>query len=133
MASVTGFRVAGALVAAVLAVAPLLPAQHVHEAEEHGHLHRTVHQHLSPHALLPEAGFRRHVEDDDEPILTLSAVFTIPASVHAVSAPPVDAIALVDAPPVSSFHRHVPYVEPLIHGPPRAPAPLRGPPFLPAV
>jgi hypothetical protein len=133
MAPVTGFRVAGALVAAVLAVAPLLPAQHVHEAEEHGRVHRTVHQHLSPHALLPEAGFRRHVEDDDEPILTLLAVFTIPGPAPAVSAPPGDAIALIDAPPVSSFHRHVPYVEPLIHGPPRAPATLRGPPVLPAI
>jgi len=133
MAPVTGFRVAGALVAAVLALAPLLPAQHVHEAEEHGHVQRTVHQHLSPHALLPEAGFRRHVEDDDEPILTLSAVFTIPASVHAVSAPLVDVVAFVDPPAAPSFLRHVPYVEPLIHGPPRAPASLRGPTFLPAV
>jgi len=133
MATVTGFRVAGALVAAVLAVAPLLPAQHVHEAEEHGHVHRLVHQHLSPHAVLPEAGFRRHVEGDDEPILTLSAVFTIPAPVFAVSAPPVDVVAFVDPPAVPSFHRHVQYVEPLIHGPPRAPASPRAPPSLPAV
>ena len=71
-----------------LAVAPLLPAPHVHEAEEHGHVRWTVHQHLSPHALVPDAGLAGHVEDDDEPILTRTTIFTVPAHHHGITAPP---------------------------------------------
>ena len=133
MTPVSGFRVAGALVAAVLALAPLLPAQHVHEAEEHGHAQRLVHQHLSPHALLADAGLRGHVEDGDEPILTLTTLFTVRAHVHAVVAPPAVVVAFVEPPPARIFHRSAAFVEPLIHGPPRAPASPRAPPFLPAV
>ncbi len=133
MAGVSGFRVAGALVAAVLAVAPLLPAPHVHEAEEHGHVRWTVHQHLSPHALVPDAGLAGHVEDHDEPILTRTTIFTVPAHHHGITAPPAHVVAFVEPPPVRIVHRSAAFVEPLIHGPPRAPAPARPPPFPPAV
>jgi len=133
MAGVSGFRVAGALVAAVLAVAPLLPAPHVHEAEEHGHVRWTVHQHLSPHALVPDAGLAGHVEDHDEPILTRRTIFTVPAHHHGVTAPPARVVAFVEPPPVRIVHHSAAFVEPLIHGPPRAPAPARPPPFPPAI
>ena len=131
MAAVSGFRAAGALVAVVVALAPLLPAQHVHEAEEHGHAQRVVHQHLSSHALVPGVGV--HVEDGDEPILTLTTLFTIPAHLSVINAPPAEVVAFVEPPPARVFHRSVTVVEPLIHGPPRAPVSARPPPFLPAV
>jgi len=133
MASVNGFRVAGALAAAVLAVAPLLPPAHVHEAEEHGHVRWTVHQHLSRHALVPDAGLPGHVEDHDAPILTRTTVFTLPAHHHGVTAPLADVVAFLEPLPVRIVHRSAAFVEPLIHGPPRAPAPARPPPFSPAI
>ena len=121
------------MLAAAVALNPLLPAQHVHEAEEHGHVQRTVHQHLSPHGLLPAAGVSGHVEDGDEPILTLRTIFTVPTHPDGVTAPPADVVAFVEPPPARVFHRSATFVEPLIHGPPRAPASARAPPFLPAV
>jgi hypothetical protein len=120
-----------AVLATALGVVPLAPPEHVHEAGEHGHHQRVVHRHFEEHRLGPDPGFRAHVEDDDAPLLTLNTVFTVP-STHAVPvAAPVEAVR-IDAPAaVASFYR-TPYVERVIHGPPRAPASPRAPPFPPA-
>lgn len=128
---VRGFRVGAVLVAASLVLTPLGPAQHVHETDDHGHLARVVHQHLSQHALAP-APAGRHVEDDDEPILTLSAFFVVPEAPPGVTAPPAEVVALVVPPIAASRPRHQPYIEPVIHGPPRASASPRAPPLFPA-
>jgi hypothetical protein len=128
---VTPVRASAAVVVACLALAPLLPAQHVHEADHHGH-GRVAHQHLSPHHVAAPEAPGQHVESDDEPILTLTSVYTVPPPQGAV-APPVDVVALLAQPPIAIVRRHTQYVEPVIHGPPRAPTSLRAPPFTPAV
>jgi hypothetical protein len=125
-------RASAALVAACLALAPILPAQHVHEANHHGH-GRVAHQHLSPHHLpAPETALGHHVERDDEPILTLTTVYTVPPP-PGMAAPPADAVTLLTVPPVAVVRQHTQYVERVIHGPPRAPTSLRAPPLHPAV
>jgi hypothetical protein len=133
MTGVMRVRVAAALVATCLALSPLLPALHVHEADDHGHPTRVAHQHLSAHALAPESGVGRHVESDDEPILTLTTRYTVPPPVHGVVAPVAEVVALLAAPDATLVRRQAQYVEPVIHGPPRAPTSPRPPPLTPAV
>jgi hypothetical protein len=122
-----------ALVATCLALSPLLPAQHVHEADDHGHVTRVAHQHLSAHAIAPETGVGRHIESDDEPILTLATLYTVPPPAHGAVAPLAEVVALLAAPSATLVRRHAQYVEPVIHGPPRAPTSPRAPPLTPAV
>ena len=47
---------ASRLLAGVLGIAmgllPVAPPEHVHEAEEQGHVHAVIHRHLKPHGIL---------------------------------------------------------------------------------
>jgi hypothetical protein len=129
--AVTVSRLLAAVLATALGIVPLAPPEHVHEADEHGHHQRVVHRHFDEHRLAPEAGVRTHVEDDDTPVLTLSTFFTVPAAHLAAEAPPMEAVRFDPPSPAVSFYR-TPFVERVIHGPPRAPASLRAPPLSPA-
>ena len=115
-----------------MGIAPIVPPEHVHEAEEQGHQHIVIHRHLEPHRSGDHSGQHHAVVDhDDEPLLTLAAVYTVPTS------PSVDSpLAVVDAlisPVTSPRAEYVrPDVDILIHGPPRGPTSLRAPPISPA-
>jgi hypothetical protein len=120
---------AGALVA-VSGAFPMAPPEHMHEAEDHGHVHAFIHRHLPAHALLDHAPHHfATLDDDDDPVLTLSAVYTVSAPF--VISVPVVSVVTVEPPPSAPVDRGSPHVEILIHGPPRAPNGLRAPPALP--
>jgi hypothetical protein len=124
-----------ALVAA-LAFAPLLPSEHVHEAEENGHTHVVVHQHAHAHPIghLPAHSDRRGIVDHpDDPVLTLSRVFVVPIP-HIFFAPACALIAVADwqQPAATAREALMGLLEHPIHGPPRPVPTLRGPPTCPS-
>jgi hypothetical protein len=134
MALVSLRRIFGLMLAAVVGFAPLAPPEHVHEAEEHGLHHLLVHRHAEQHGTVPHSREHRFVlDDDDAPVLTLAAVFTIPATpdhLHGFAGEllrAIEALTPGDIPPSADYER------PVIHGPPRGPTSLRAPPSLPAI
>ena len=110
-------RVSGAVLAAAIGLGPIVPPEHVHETEEHGH-----------HRLFVPPGAHREVHEDDDPVLTLTPLFTVPAAPAVSPASSATVIVLPEPPAAAAFHRAGDSREPLIHGPPRAPSLLRGPP-----
>ena len=122
-------RVSSAALAAVIGLGPLVPPEHVHETEEHGHHRMVVHRHAEAHPLQsPADRHHRSLHDDDDPVLTLTAPFTVPGVPAVQAASPASIIVLPEPPAATAFHRGGDSREPLIHGPPRAPASLRAPP-----
>jgi hypothetical protein len=126
---------AAELLAAVLAIVtgllPVAPPEHVHEAEEHGHVHAIIHRHLKPHGILGHDAERRStLDDDDGPALTLTTIYTVPAPV-ALTSPARIVSASIEPPPPPLVERPSADVGILIHGPPRAPTPPRAPPVSP--
>ena len=122
-------RVSGAVLAAAIGLGPLVPPEHVHETEEHGHHRMVVHRHAEAHRLAAPAGLHhRELHEDDEPVLTLTPFYTVPAEPAPPAASPAFVVVLPEPPVATTFHRDGDSREPLIHGPPRAPASLRGPP-----
>jgi len=122
-------RVSSAVLAAAIGLGPIVPPEHVHEMEEHGHHRMVVHRHAEAHPLTaPGARHHRELHEDDDPVLTLTAVYTVPGSPVAPPASPALVVVLPEPPVAVAFHRAGDLREPLIHGPPRAPASLRGPP-----
>jgi len=111
---------------------PLAAPEHVHEREDHGHAELVLHRHLPPHGVVDHhRGQQASLDDDDSPILTLTTVYTVPASVI-LAAPEHLVSALVEPPAPERLERSQTKLEVPIHGPPRAPSTLRGPPFSPA-
>ena len=126
-------RVPG-IIASVLSLAvgllPVAAPEHVHEREDHGHAELVVHRHMPPHGLLDH--HREHqasVEDDDAPILTLTTVYTVPASVI-LAAPERLVSALIEPPAPERIERSQTKFDVPIHGPPRAPSVTSRPAFL---
>jgi hypothetical protein len=127
MGSVRLLQISSAVLAAALGLGPIVPPEHVHETEEHGHHQRLAHRHADAHPLVPVAPHDGAFHDDD-PVLTLAAIYTVPP-VLAVAPPSPDSVVVLPAPPLAAaFHRAGDSREPLIHGPPRAPASPRAPP-----
>lgn len=127
---------ASGVVSCVLGLAigllPLGAPEHVHEREAHGHADVVVHRHVAPHDLLEPA--REHdasVDEDDAPVLTLSAVYTVPTLVT-LAGPARLGRFLVEPPGPQRLERTQTKFDVPIHGPPRAPSLLRGPPLSPA-
>jgi hypothetical protein len=123
----------GRLVLALLVGAvPMLPAEHAHESDIDGRHEVLVHRHSEIH--LP--GFDAHHQDergrvmdhDDDHTVTLNSVFIAPP-LYASGAPIRVVVALLVPPPMVITAGPTPYVERLIHGPPRAPSGLRAPPI----
>jgi hypothetical protein len=111
---------------------PLAAPEHVHEREEHGHVQVVVHRHMPAHGFLEH--HREHqasLDDDDTPVLTLTPLYTVPASV-VLAAPEQSASVLIEPLEQHSIERVPTEFDVPIHGPPRAPAGLRGPPISPA-
>src|SRR6185436_3328834 len=73
------------IIASVLSLAvgllPMAAPEHVHEREDHGHAELVVHRHMRPHGVLEHhRDHQASLDDDDAPILTLTTVYTVPAS-----------------------------------------------------
>ncbi len=122
-----------ALVAAV-GLAPLVPPEHAHKTEANGHQQIVVHQHSQPHAIghLPgDRDSRRAFDHPDEPVLTLSTVYTTPAP-PSLALPVRTFVAVIQPLRAETGRASYGFVELLIHGPPRSPAGLRAPPISPA-
>jgi hypothetical protein len=115
-----------------LGLLPIAAPEHVHEREDHGHAQVVAHRHMPPHGFLKH--HRQHhasLDDDDPPALTLTTVFTVPGSM-VLAVPERSASALAEPPEQQSIERALTKFDVPIHGPPRAPAGLRAPPFSPA-
>ena len=118
-----------ALVAA-LGLGPVVPPEHAHAVEEHGHREVIVHQHAHAHAIghLPLGrDVDRAFDHPDDPVLTLSAAYTTPAP-QWLAAPSRTVVGLIEPPLIEAGSATNGFVELLIHGPPRAPTGLRAPP-----
>jgi hypothetical protein len=125
------FVLASALSLAI-GLLPLAAPEHVHEREDHGHAQVVVHRHMPPHSFLEHhRGHQASLDDDDAPVLVLTTVYTVPSSVS-LAAPERLASALIEPPERKSVERVLTKFDVPIHGPPRAPAGLRAPPFSPA-
>ena len=118
---------------AALAGLPLAPVEHVHRTHGPGGHEVVAHAHLEDHHHRAEADddhLATHVEDGDSVVLTFDRVF-ISQSVHhlelAVEADRFPSPSAIVRPGVAR------YLQRLIHGPPRAPTSLRGPPTTPAI
>jgi hypothetical protein len=125
-------RVLASVLSLAIGLMPVAAPEHVHERDDHGHARVVVHRHMQPHGLAEH--HREHdgaFEHDDTPILTLSAIYTVPGSL-VVSGPERLATTLLETPEEQRIERSRPELEISIHGPPRAPTGLRAPPFAPA-
>jgi len=121
------FRTLSLVLIAALGLAPLLPAEHVHETEVNGHSHVVVHQHLQLHGIEHALGGRGVFDHPDDPILTLSTVFIVPAQ-HAVAVPDLPLVATIQTCQSDDGAAFIELVEWPIHGPPRPLPSPRGPP-----
>ena len=126
MVSVRGVS---ALLVFCVAALPLAPVTHVHETGGIGHHDRLVHSHSEAHhqrdAHAPHDGAT--FDDQDTVVLTFDPVFALPHP-SVVPATPVVHVRLTIEPPAADAFVAPVFIEPLIHGPPRAPAAVRGPP-----
>jgi hypothetical protein len=123
-------RVLSLALVMALGLVPLLPAEHVHELETDGHRHLVVHQHSHFHSIihLPEDRTGGPAFDHpDDPILTLSTVYTAPPP-YVVAIPSERIVDLIQPPDAETGRGSNASVERLIHGPPRPRLSLRGPP-----
>ena len=121
-------RTLTAALALVMGMLPIVPPEHVHHVEDHGHPHNLVHRHLAAHTGQSHTGHHQtRLDDDDAPILTLDAVFTVPPVTRIAVAMHVSTPVLGE-PPVAIVLGTPEFFERLIHGPPRAPVGLRAPP-----
>jgi hypothetical protein len=128
MGSVRFLQVSSAVLAAAIGLGPIVPPEHVHETEEHGHHQRVAHRHADGHPLVPARAHTGAFHEDDDPVLTLAAIYTVPPVLAMAPPSPESVVVLPEPALAAAFHRDGDSREPLIHGPPRAPASLRGPP-----
>ena len=124
------------IIASVLSLAvgllPIAAPEHVHEREDHGHAALVVHRHMPPHGVLDyHDAHQASVEDDDAPILTLTTIYTVPAS-RILARPERFVSSLIESLEPQRIERSETKFDVPILGPPRAPSVLRGPPFSPA-
>ena len=131
---VPAFRAVSLVLAALLGILPLVPAEHAHETEADGHSRIVVHQHAQAHSIGYHPGDHHRqgtVDHPDDPVLTLSTVFTTSAP-QTLAAPVRMVVAVVQPVHLDVGRASSGFVERLIHGPPRAPSGLRAPPPSPA-
>jgi hypothetical protein len=125
-------RTLAGVLGAAMALLPIVPPEHVHETEEQGRIHVVVHRHAQLHDILEHhADDYQQVEDDDGPALALDSTFHLPAPT-VLGSPARTVGELIDPPAPRRIDRSFADIELQIHGPPRAPTPLRAPPFSPA-
>jgi hypothetical protein len=109
---------------------PLAPPEHAHEDDGSGPPHVVVHRHLNPHGIQPHHQTQSTIDHDEDPILTLSAVFNVPPQPE-IAGPVLSAGEPIQPLVLRRNEGSFIDVEILIHGPPRAPTSLRAPPPVP--
>jgi len=128
-------RVLGLVLAAIVGLVPLVPAEHVHEVEEHGHLELVVHRHVGNHSLFPATAHhddhRLVLDHPDAPINTRDQDYIVPGVRHLLATADSVPLAFLEPIPVK-WVAFTGFVERLSHAPPTGPTPQRGPPFTPA-
>ena len=129
MAALMFHRLLGLALAAVIGTLPMVPPEHVHEVDDHGHIEFVVHRHATPHGVtLAHHDDATEVDHQDAPIATLDQDFVVPSPAR-VAMPASISVARPVVPPVATgTFRQIAYTGRLTHGPPRAPAGLRAPP-----
>ena len=105
---------------------PMAPPAHVHEVDDHGHEAALVHRHEMSHGPHHHDGVAAGAEAS---LLELDDVF-IAASITVLGHPPARLVAVLEPSVIDTRDGPQEYVENLIHGPPRAPSPLRAPPSI---
>ena len=126
------FPVIAVTLATAIVWQPVVPPDHVHEVDDHGHSHAVVHRHAVPHdSRHPAPDHDGVIFNGDAPALTLKPTFTVSALVVSIGEPPNWTSRVVQLPTLDPAVARTPDVEPLIHGPPRVSVGLRGPPSLP--
>jgi len=126
-------RLLAGVLGVVMGVLPIMPPEHVHEAQEQGHVQAVVHRHLPDHGVFDHRADDHHpatVDHGDDPILTLSSVYNV-AVPFVMVAPVLRVEARIAPPEPRRVARASTDVEILIHGPPPAPTGLRAPPAIP--
>jgi len=134
MPVVLWFRPVSLCLVAALAGLPLAPVEHVHRTDGPGGHEVVAHAHFEDHHHRAEANgdhLATHVEDDDSVVLTLDRVFVSQPVHHLELA--VEADSYLSPPAVVRPGVPARYLQRPIHGPPRAPTSLRGPPSIPSV
>jgi hypothetical protein len=120
------------ILAHCLAVAMVLPPEHVHEAEGNHHHHATVHRHFQLHDTQSDHDHGRAADAGEGHVVWLPGV-ALTQPVHQMSTPV--GLAVVTprmAVPAAAWTPGVDYRAVRSHGPPRAFHGLRAPPaFLP--
>ena len=117
-----------------LGLGPVVPPEHAHAVEQDGHREVVVHQHAHSHGVghLPSGrDAHRAFDHPDDPLITLSAIYTTPAP-QLLAIPSRIVVGLVPPRLIDVGRPTNGFVELLIHGPPRAPTGLRAPPAFPA-
>ena len=134
IAPVTRLRPVGLVLAMTVGWLPVAPPEHVHEDADHGHQHVVVHRHAAAHHALLDPTHHEDthdgVFDDQDPVLTLDAVYGLPVSPAAIDRPMATASVLIEPPAVAILERPRESVERLNTGPPLAPTSLRAPPSI---
>ena len=106
---------------------PLAPPEHAHEEQETGPPHIVVHRHSNLHGIQPHHQKQSAIDHDEDPILTLTAVYNVPPQPE-IAVPVLTAGELVQPLALGPTEGSFIDVEILIHGPPRSPRQLRAPP-----
>jgi hypothetical protein len=145
------FRLISPFLVACLATLPLVPVAHVHETHGQGghgfvvHSHDGRHHHAHPddddaddhHATTAghdaehatESGRTVTTVDHDSTVVArLDLVLASPQQLQSIEPATTDVVLLEIDDTAHARRAPAPVVERLIHGPPRAPAELRGPP-----
>src|SRR5262245_42177883 len=93
------------MLSAAMGLLPVVPPEHVHAGEEHGHAHVVLHRHLKSHAALEHRALHQPaVDDDDGPVLTLTETYTVPGTI-VLAVPPRTPFVPLEAPPLCRDER----------------------------
>ena len=130
MPHVKASRTLAAVLGAAMGLLPLAPPEHAHEEQETGQPHVVVHRHLNLHGIQPHHQKQSTIDHDEDPILTLTAVYNVPPQPE-IAGPALTARAPFQPLALGRTEASFIDVEILIHGPPRAPTPPRAPPSFP--
>jgi hypothetical protein len=129
-------RLTGLALAVAIGWIPLAAPVHVHAGGDHaGHHRATIHRHPEAHGGSHHHAAKHHgvFEQSDAQVRTISSLFVIRDAPPGPGAPPAEAAPPFEVPVVPVLHPVADHVELLIHGPPRIPGLLRGPPLSPAL
>jgi hypothetical protein len=128
------FRALPVVLTMAVGLLPMAPSEHVHETTEaDGHHEVVAHRHVQLHKTDVDVDAQAHhdsasIDHEDTVVATLDSVFTAP-NTYVPQGPALVVVRIFQAPVGRVTPVPVEFIERLIHGPPRAPTALRGPPI----